>query len=92
MTTLLQGCPRCAGALFGGSCLQCGYAGPVLVAPRRQRPVTEASYSALDDGCEYAISCLGCPLPFCKHDDPIGARWEAMKLGLRTTFREKDAA
>ena len=23
-----------------------------------------------DDGCEVSISCLGCPLPICKFDDP----------------------
>ena len=25
-----------------------------------------------DDGCEYSSSCLQCPLPACKYDDPIG--------------------
>tara|TARA_B110000438_G_scaffold285987_1_gene316716 strand:+ start:473 stop:811 length:339 start_codon:yes stop_codon:yes gene_type:complete len=24
-----------------------------------------------DDGCEYSNSCLNCPLPLCKYDDPI---------------------
>tara|TARA_B110000438_G_scaffold147855_1_gene142416 strand:- start:8511 stop:8849 length:339 start_codon:yes stop_codon:yes gene_type:complete len=24
-----------------------------------------------DDGCEYSNSCLDCPLPLCKYDDPI---------------------
>lgn len=29
-----------------------------------------------DLGCEVAPSCLACPLPACKHDDPTGyQRW-----------------
>ena len=26
----------------------------------------------LDHGCEIAPKCLECPLPQCKHDDPLG--------------------
>jgi len=34
-----------------------------------------------DEGCEYAVSCLGCPFPQCLYDEPRGRqRW--MK-GLR---------
>jgi len=25
----------------------------------------------LEDGCEFSDSCLNCPLPLCKYDDPI---------------------
>jgi len=24
-----------------------------------------------DAGCEYSLSCLQCPLPVCKYDDPV---------------------
>ena len=34
---------------------------------------TRAEYPVLpDDGCEIAPSCLRCPLPQCKYDDPGG--------------------
>lgn len=32
-----------------------------------------------DVGCKYASSCLDCPLPVCKEDDPNGARIWATK-------------
>ena len=25
-----------------------------------------------DEGCRYSPSCLDCPLPLCRHDDPGG--------------------
>ena len=28
----------------------------------------------MDDGCEVSRSCLKCPLPQCKYDDPNGYR------------------
>ena len=28
-------------------------------------------YSYRDDGCEISAKCLECPLPKCRHDDPI---------------------
>jgi len=42
------------------------------------------NYFVDDDGCEYCPSCLQCPLPVCKHDDPVGAlRWvERTRKGL----------
>ncbi len=27
-----------------------------------------------DTGCEVSLSCLNCPLPQCKHDDPLWYR------------------
>ena len=33
-----------------------------------------------DKGCEYFSSCLKCPAPFCKYDDPHGfTRWLVSK-------------
>lgn len=37
-----------------------------------------------DTGCEFAISCLACPLPRCKYDETIGVR----KLSLGPRDRE----
>ena len=40
-----------------------GYAAPVVdVVPER--------YPYRDEGCEVSPSCLRCPLPQCKYDDP----------------------
>jgi len=33
-----------------------------------------------DDGCEYSPSCLLCPLPVCKYDDP--KKWGFQNLGI----------
>ena len=33
-------------------------------------------YPYRDDGCEVAPSCLDCPLPQCKYDDPMWYRRE----------------
>ena len=46
-----------------------------------------------DTGCELAPSCLHCPLPRCKHDEPGGARKLTMSARdreivlLRTRYR-----
>jgi hypothetical protein len=46
-----------------------------------------------DTGCELAPSCLHCPLPRCKHDEPGGARKLTMSARdreivlLRTKYR-----
>lgn len=37
-------------------------------------------YPYRDDGCEVSRSCLQCPLPRCKHDDPGWLRREARDL------------
>jgi len=41
----------------------------------RQRGPNEegffTEYFYVDDGCEVSTSCLNCPLPICKHDDPL---------------------
>lgn len=34
------------------------------------------SYAYRDDGCEVSPSCLRCPLPLCKYDDPNRERRE----------------
>jgi hypothetical protein len=40
----------------------------------------------VDDGCEVSPSCLSCPLPLCKYDDPGGYQnW----LGRRRRARLK---
>ena len=50
------------------------------VLPKSKRVVREAEYS--DDGCEYSSSCLRCPLPRCRYDDPVGAlRWAVLRVG-----------
>jgi hypothetical protein len=35
-----------------------------------RKPFNESIY--MDTGCEVAPSCLNCPLPLCKYDDPWG--------------------
>ena len=38
-------------------------------------PVRPSFYQ--DDGCEVCPSCLACPLPLCRYDDPGGFRnWQ----------------
>ncbi|MBI2872962.1 MAG: hypothetical protein HYY00_07240 [Chloroflexi bacterium] len=42
---------------------------------RRHEPLVDALpeyFTYRDDGCEVSPSCLGCPLPRCKYDDPGG--------------------
>ena len=49
------------------------------VLPRSRYVARGPGYSAVDDGCEYSPSCLQCPLPVCKYDDPVGAlRWAVL--------------
>lgn len=44
--------------------------------PRRRTAllldVLPEHYSYKDDGCGVSSSCLNCPLPQCKYDDPVG--------------------
>ena len=50
--------------------------------PPGNPPETQRSYPArerdpimtqlMDDGCEVSGSCLKCPLPQCRYDDPVG--------------------
>jgi len=57
----------------------------VQVLPKRKRLVKEAEY--FDDGCEYSPSCLRCPLPVCKHDDPVAALvWAVPKNGVQLSL------
>jgi AraC-like DNA-binding protein len=40
---------------------------------RREEPIIDVLpelYPYRDDGCEVSPSCLSCPLPRCKYDDP----------------------
>ena len=39
--------------------------------------VLPETYIDRDDGCEVAASCLRCPLPRCKYDDPGALRRQA---------------
>lgn len=32
-----------------------------------------------DSGCDVSPSCLACPLPTCKYDDPVGFHREQLK-------------
>jgi len=38
----------------------------------------------VDDGCEYSPSCLQCPLPVCKYDDPVGSKNGGSKIWVLT--------
>jgi len=43
-----------------------------------------------DTGCEASPSCLRCPLPRCKYDDPVyfqRQQWRARDLRISTTMR-----
>ncbi|MBI2856395.1 MAG: helix-turn-helix domain-containing protein [Chloroflexi bacterium] len=44
------------------------------MSPRRNEPIIDAlpeHYPYKDDGCDISPSCLRCPLPRCKYDDPV---------------------
>jgi transposase-like protein len=41
-----------------------------------------------DTGCEFAPSCLKCPLARCKHDDPVAARAARLDMGGAARARE----
>ena len=43
------------------------------MSPRKNEPIMDAlpeHYPYRDDGCDVSTSCLSCPLPWCKYDDP----------------------
>ena len=53
---------------------------------RRHEPVLDGLPELMhyaDTGCEVAVSCLQCPLPQCKYDDP--AWYQAYKRHNRDT-------
>ena len=62
---------------------------------RRHEPVLDGLPELMhyaDTGCEVAVSCLQCPLPLCKYDDP--AWYQAYKQRSRdcevlTAYREE---
>ncbi len=44
------------------------------MSPRKNAPLVDAlpeQYPYRDDGCNVSPSCLRCPLPWCKYDDPV---------------------
>ena len=44
------------------------------MSPQKNVPIIDAlpeHYPYRDDGCDASPSCLRCPLPYCKYDDPI---------------------
>lgn len=43
----------------------------VLTAPATPIDATPEFFHYEDTGCEVSSSCLDCPLPQCKYDDPI---------------------
>jgi len=49
---------------------------------RRTRGERLEDYFVDDDGCEYSLSCLQCPLPVCKYDDPVGSFLWVMRRRL----------
>lgn len=44
-----------------------------------------------DDGCEASVSCLTCPLPMCKYDDPGWTRRQDRGLRDDEIFRLRKA-
>jgi hypothetical protein len=53
---------------------------------RKRRSFTDArpeEYPYRDDGCEISASCLTCPLPQCKYDNPRWFRSEIYKRRYR---------
>ena len=43
------------------------------MSPRRNEPVIDVlpeQHQYRDEGCDVSPSCLRCPLPWCKYDDP----------------------
>ena len=43
------------------------------MAPQKNVPIIDTlpeNYAYRDDGCDVSPSCLGCPLPYCKYDNP----------------------
>ena len=43
------------------------------MSPRRNEPVIDVlpeQHQYRDEGCSVSPSCLRCPLPWCKYDDP----------------------
>ena len=53
--------------------------------------VLPARYPYRDDGCEVSASCLRCPLPQCKYDDPVWfhrQRRDARDMELAVALRE----
>tara|TARA_R110002020_G_scaffold58834_5_gene161171 strand:+ start:8751 stop:9182 length:432 start_codon:yes stop_codon:yes gene_type:complete len=42
-----------------------------LKEPTQDERPEPRDYSYRDDGCEISAKCLECPLPKCRHDDPI---------------------
>ena len=40
-------------------------------SPARQRDALPENVQYQDTGCEVSASCLACPLPQCKFDDPV---------------------
>ena len=44
------------------------------MSPRKNVPIIDAlpeHYPYRDYGCDVSPSCLSCPLPWCKYDDPV---------------------
>ncbi len=55
--------------------------------PRGRRPIADDAaefYHYEDTGCEASDSCLDCPLPKCKYDDPA---WYQRNRRLARDFR-----
>src|SRR3972149_4772935 len=47
----------------------------------QRAPVLDYQVNYVDTGCQVSSTCLGCPLPACKHDDPSAiAKWRRQQL------------
>ena len=57
---------------------------PSLISRRAALDDISEFYHYEDTGCEASDSCLDCPLPFCKYDDPA---WYQRNRRLARDFR-----
>ncbi len=57
---------------------------PSLASRRATLDDASEFYHYEDNGCEASDSCLDCPLPFCKHDNPS---WYQRNRRLARDFR-----
>ncbi len=59
---------------------------PVTLAPVRSDTLPENTRYR-DDGCDASLTCLDCPLPLCKYDDPGWLQRESRRTRDDEIFR-----
>jgi hypothetical protein len=62
------------------------------MSPRKNVPIIDdlpEHYPYRDDGCDVSPSCLGCPLPWCKYDDPVAYHRELQESRDRKVVQVK---